>query len=315
MRAKYVEEFGADGNFIFASAANKVESGISRSIREEFKTLFGDDPAKVRFNANSIRKFWERLWSIIKGNVSEGINKAHLAQTAHSEKTAQEHYLSKNGTRQDRMQVLEIYSNRLLNRGSDEDVLEKQQPPIDPEPLESDFEEEGHEEAATEIPTLVDSQPVTRFNMVRDSLRNSTPTLLMTCEYRLPYQPTTPVHTPIHPTAPQPSRFPFKTPSAPQIRKRDSMEIDRQLTRDTAVEKYQASLTNFRSRLGLPEWTEEENQACLLFKHARGTVSENDIRKRAEEAGIFLSQSGVGRIYNKVKFATVVFKKKKQVSC
>ena len=116
MRVKYIEEFGVDGNFIFASAANKVESGISRSIREEFKTLFGDDPAKVRFNANSMRKFWERLWSKFKGNVSEGVNKAHLVLTAHSEKTAQEHYLSKNATRQDRMQVLEIYSNRLLNR-------------------------------------------------------------------------------------------------------------------------------------------------------------------------------------------------------
>ena len=86
MRVKYIEEFGVDGIFIFASAANKVESGNSRSIREEFKTLLGDDSAKVRFNANSIRKFWERLWSIIKGNVSEGVNKAHLAQRAHSEK-------------------------------------------------------------------------------------------------------------------------------------------------------------------------------------------------------------------------------------
>ena len=87
MRVKYIEEFGVDGIFIFASAANKVESGISRSIREEFKTLLGDDSAKVRFNANSIRNFWERLWSIIKGNVSEGVNKAHHSQTAHSEKT------------------------------------------------------------------------------------------------------------------------------------------------------------------------------------------------------------------------------------
>ena len=82
MRVKYIEEFGVDGNFIFASAANQVESGISRRIREEFKTLFGDDPSKVRFNANSITKLWERLWSKINGNVSEGVNKAHLAQTA-----------------------------------------------------------------------------------------------------------------------------------------------------------------------------------------------------------------------------------------
>ena len=91
------------------------------------------------------------------------------------------------------------------------------------------------------------------------------------------------------------------------------MGIDTHLTRATAVEKYQASLTNFRSRLGLPEWTEDGKQACLLFKHARGTVSESDIRRRAEEAGIILSQSGVRRIYNRVKFATVVFKKKTSV--
>ena len=221
MRVKYIEEFGVDGIFIFASAANKVESGFSRSIREEFKTLLGDDSAKVRFNANSIRNFWERLWSIIKGNVSEGVNKAHHAQTAHSEKTAQEHYLSKNGTRQDRMQVPEIYSNRLLNQGSDEDVLEKQPRPIDPEALESDFEEEGHEEAATEIPTLVDPQLVTRFNMVRDSLQNSTPYPFND----LPVTSALPAHNPCpHPPStllPELSRLPSKIPSAPQIRKRD----------------------------------------------------------------------------------------------
>ena len=58
---------------------------------------------------------------------------------------------------------------------------------------------------------------------------------------------------------------------------------------------------------------EDGKQACRLFKHARGTVSESDIRRRAEEAGIILSQSGVRRIYNKVKFATNVVKKKTSV--
>ena len=59
---------------------------------------------------------------------------------------------------------------------------------------------------------------------------------------------------------------------------------------DNGVAKYLASLTNFRSRNGLPEWTEEQKKACLLFKHARATVSELQIRRRTEEVGIKLTE-------------------------
>ena len=73
MRAKYIEEFGCDSKLIFASPVNKVEHTISRSIQEVLKTLFGDSPDDVRFNSNSIGKFWERMWSRnIKSTVSEG---------------------------------------------------------------------------------------------------------------------------------------------------------------------------------------------------------------------------------------------------
>ena len=73
MRAKYTEEFGCDSKLIFASSVNKVENTISRCIQEVFKALFNDSPEEVRFNSNSIRKFWERMWSRkIKPTVSEG---------------------------------------------------------------------------------------------------------------------------------------------------------------------------------------------------------------------------------------------------
>ena len=73
MRAKYMEEFGCDYKLIFASSVNKVENTKSRCIQEVFKALFNDSPEEVRFNSNSIRKFWERMRSKkIKPTVSEG---------------------------------------------------------------------------------------------------------------------------------------------------------------------------------------------------------------------------------------------------
>ena len=72
MKAKYVEEYKSEPIFLFSSSVNKVESSISRGLQEVFLQKFGDDPALVRFNSNSIRKFWESMWTVIKPNVSEG---------------------------------------------------------------------------------------------------------------------------------------------------------------------------------------------------------------------------------------------------
>ena len=84
------------------------------------------------------------MWTNIKGQVSEGVNRAHFAQTAHSEKTAHERYLSRNGTREERNQVLDIYLDRLKNRHNDE-VPEQDFTPYPPPPNEevnSDFEDD-----------------------------------------------------------------------------------------------------------------------------------------------------------------------------
>ena len=71
MKAKFIQEYQVEPTLIFASRVNKVESSICRGLQKVFKNLFGDDPDKVIYNANSIRKFWERLWTVIKGTVSE----------------------------------------------------------------------------------------------------------------------------------------------------------------------------------------------------------------------------------------------------
>ena len=83
----------------------------------------GDNPGKVRYNANSIRNFWERLWIVIKTKVSDGITEAHFAPTAHIEKTAREKYLHRNGTEEERAHELHVYSDRLANRREDEGSL------------------------------------------------------------------------------------------------------------------------------------------------------------------------------------------------
>ena len=120
MEQKYVEEYKKEPVYLFSSSVNKVESRISRGLHEVFLQKFGDDPEQVRFNSNSIRKFWESMWTVFRPNVSEGVYRAHLAQTAHSEKTAHEKYLSKNGTRDERLKVLEILLRMSLLRCQEE---------------------------------------------------------------------------------------------------------------------------------------------------------------------------------------------------
>ena len=296
MKAKYIEEFGVTPHYVFSSSVNKVESSICRSIQEVFKETFNDDPAVVRFNANSIRKFWEQMWAVIKGQVSEGVTKAHLAQTAHSEKTAQEKYLAKNGTRDDRVALLNIYADRLSEEQPDElDLPEANSPPED-EFVESDFEDQASSLAPSSTSSPARPTPVTRFNLIRDSV-----------------QPPTPTPTPVSsqtqaPTTKAPAKLPTTSNvPAPSSSRRDSLDMT---TRDpTPGEKYFKSLTNFRVKANAPIWTDDEKKACLLFRDCRGTVAEGEVRRRIQEGGYDLTDAQCSRIYAKIKTATQVFRK------
>ena len=174
MKAKFIEEFNSEPSYIFASSVNKVETSISRGLQESFQEIFGEYSEKVRYNANSIRKLWERLWNVIKSKVSDGITKALFAQTTHSEKTAREKYLHRNGTEEEIALVLEIYSDRLANRRDDEDCLSEKssEAPPDERP-DSDLEDESPELPVLD-PSFQKVETVARFNLGRDSLQTST---------------------------------------------------------------------------------------------------------------------------------------------
>ena len=175
-REKFIDEFKVEPKFIFASSKTAVDGTICHGLQEVFQQYFGDDPQKVRFNANSIRKFWERMWTNIKGQVSEGVNRAHFAQTAHSEKTAHERYLSRNGIREERNQVLDIYLDRLKNRHNSGAGVHTSPPN---EEVNSDFEDDVSEGESSVPSTLLLLPPLKRFNVLRDSLQicNSTASL------------------------------------------------------------------------------------------------------------------------------------------
>ena len=82
------------------------------------------------------------MWTVIKPNVSKGVYIAHLSQTAHSEETAHQKYLSKNGTRGERVKVLEIYLECLLCGQEDDFGLNKKVPAPAVIEVESDFQDD-----------------------------------------------------------------------------------------------------------------------------------------------------------------------------
>ena len=79
--------------FVFSNSKLGPETRMPALIAETFQELFGDNPDDVRFNANSIRKFWEQRVS--KMTLLPSQKEAHFAQTAHSEATASKHYKRK----------------------------------------------------------------------------------------------------------------------------------------------------------------------------------------------------------------------------
>ena len=100
------------------------------------------------------------------------MTRAHFAQTAHSEKTAREKHLSKNGTREERRFLLDIYSKRLQQCSNEEDDSKAESMVSPPNEDYSDLEAPQQSESSAP-PTPMEKPPaVTRFNMIRDSLQS-----------------------------------------------------------------------------------------------------------------------------------------------
>ena len=277
MREQYLNEFPYQPTYVFSSSVNTVERSISRHLREVFYSLFGDNPDEVRFNANSIRKFWERRWKLIKSNFSEGITKAHFAQTGHTEKTAEDLYIGREGSEEDRRQLLKIYESDLINGvdgiAEDDNGMATDESSDDSD-IESDQETENNNTrgskrpreqettdsepvAENEVPQTMPPQtmppPVKRFNPARDSL-NSTMNASM-------------------------------------------------VPNDTGRTQFIKSLQSFRSGRTQQDWTEDEKTCCMLFSQVTGTPPVEDVKARIEEAGYKLSKASYWKIYQKIKAA------------
>ena len=93
LRERMKSEYPTMPSLMFANTKSQQETKMSYLISDTFTELFQDDPNLVRYNANSIRKFWEMYMAGLE--LSQNHKDAHLAQTAHSETTARKHYQSK----------------------------------------------------------------------------------------------------------------------------------------------------------------------------------------------------------------------------
>ena len=101
------------------------------------------------------------------------------------------------------MHVLKIYSDRLLNRGNDEDgLVDTFSPASSDEPVSSDFEDQEDEDAGEPMQPIEKIESCTRFNLARDSLQ-AQPTTVAADYGRQPprtplesYTPHTPLESP-----------------------------------------------------------------------------------------------------------------------
>ena len=120
------------------------------------------------------------MWIVNKGIVSKGVAKAHLAQTAHSEKTANESCMAKNEMREEINQVLNILLDRLKNAKEDEVALEEDKCEApEEEAVDSDFDDIENESSMpihqNNCATPQTIPTSTRLNLARDSLTAPTP--------------------------------------------------------------------------------------------------------------------------------------------
>ena len=241
---------------------------MCRHLQEAFQNTFNDNPKQVRFNANSIRKFWERRWKKIKNSVdiSDGVNKAHLAQTAHGEKTAEDIYIGKEGSEKDREELLKIYDKDLFSTTQTESDDEEEADAVD-----SDSEPEKEPKETPLNNSGQESSLVRRFNLIRNSLSCSNS------------------NTPLRQEEAQNRDTEQRVTQA--IQNRASLNSTLGGDNSDARAKYVKSLSTFRTKAGTAPWTEEEKKACMLFKDVRSTVSLADVKARCIECGIKLSSA------------------------
>ena len=117
MRSRTVELYGQETKFVFSNSKFTQEKRMAQLLCMTFQEIFGDDPDEVRFNANSVRKFWEKIQAI---GIPSNLMNAHLAQTAHAQKTADMHYVGLEA--EDRGKLMDLYNKDLIEEVEDDNV-------------------------------------------------------------------------------------------------------------------------------------------------------------------------------------------------
>ena len=262
------ENNSMESKYVFSSKQNKIERSNSKHIQETFFALFGDDPNEVRFNANSITKYWERQWKSFIGKVPEGVTKAHLAQTAHNKTTAEDIYIGREGTSEDRDQLLSIYCDDLSSDNPEPEEAEEAEEAVDDKESDvSDFEEpeEQHPidpQTPMETPICSNEPIVRRFNAIRPSVN------------------VTPINT-VTPTEQPAANVTREQTVTADARRRSTIG---QSSEEVLREKFIKSSKSFRVKSGATKWTDpEKKHACFFPKSAplfQLQTSRHDVRRQ-----------------------------------
>ena len=281
----FEKEYGISPFYVFSSSKNKIEKSFSKHLQEAFAKFFNENAEEVRYNANSIRKYWERRWLTLKKSAPEGVSKAHFAQTAHSEQTAEVNYLGRQGSKEDRLGLLKLYEKDLVEGPSDEDIDSN---------CEDSESTDNEEDSDFESWPMAIPHAKPRKEDVAERLLN-----------KRPLQPSGDIR------AAEPDEV-QGTPAPKRPREADRASLNSTISPTVAVNKnrdaFIESLQSFRET-GKATWTEEEKRCLHFFYHATSTPSLKDVKALIEENGLKLGSASYDRIYNKIKAAIGILRR------
>ena len=299
MRARMTSLYGKEMQLIFANTKNRSETMMSTLICQTFQDLFGDDAQKVRFNANSIRKFWERRVKAM--GLSSNLMNAHLAQTAHAQRTAEEHYI---GVQQhERHQLMDMMSADLQKVVIEDPVV------TDVNECEDSISSSDESSTPDEFPEELDRiedwterRPQRLCNIVEEP---EEPTSSMPTEQRVfvpdrrSLNSTSDLRNETLLSTPQP------TTTTSRKRQRASPSRDEtpnKVTKTNIKQRFIKSMQNFTNTTN-HTWTEAEKRACGVFLDCNNSITKKDVQARLAEVEISLNAQSCDFVYKKIKSA------------
>ena len=105
LRKTFQAAYNFNPKYVFGNTISKCKPTDSSQVTNVFKKFFGDDPQKLKFSSNSIRKYKDTRNNDIRGQLSDDFVRTHFAQAAHCEKTALKNYVHPNNCKNLRAEV------------------------------------------------------------------------------------------------------------------------------------------------------------------------------------------------------------------